>query len=85
VATVFHLQLVFLVSCKKNDILKNVNFLDLTTELNEPHFLDIEKKICQIINEVGYFCNIAARQVTGHGLKKGSPLVDFLKLIYSGL
>jgi hypothetical protein len=31
----------------------------------------------QIVNEVGYFCNIAARQVTGHGLKKVAPLWIF--------
>jgi hypothetical protein len=50
-----------------------VNFIDLTTDLKEPHLLDIEKNMRQIINEVEYFCNIAARHVTGHGLKKASP------------
>lgn len=42
VATI-HLH--FLVSRKKKcDIFKNANFLDFTTDLNEPHLLDIEKK-----------------------------------------
>jgi hypothetical protein len=46
-----------------------MNFLDVTTDLGEPHLPDKEKKMCQFI-KVGYFCNIAARQVIGHGLKK---------------